>query len=176
MKKLSAIWFLLKNKQGHFLVELQFAAAIIALCAAVFYNDFALAVQSWQKSAVQMQLQSAAGYMFSELEKDLAYESEYIVVDKDYKGRTALKCRTVYRGKLYLYTYEKNGLYKTTQTTATQGKNPLYIPDCRVRSWQAEKLTDKTILLKITLEKNGQQKTFLRNIYCINGRITDETA
>lgn len=157
-------------------MELQLAAAVMALCAAVFYSDFALAVQSWQKTMVQTQLQSAARYMLSELEKDLAYEGEYIVLDKDYRNKLVIKCRSVYRGKLYFYTHENNGLYKTTQTAGTKGKNPLYLPDCQVSSWQAEKMSDKILLLKITLKKNGQEKTFIRNIYCINGRITDEAA
>lgn len=175
-EKFAAIWYKLKNEQGFLLAELQLSMAAAALLMVMFCSSSVSILQNCQKMLLDMQLQDAGRYMLSMLEKDLAYDSVQITVSKDFRGAAKVGCRTVFGGKSYLYTWENNGLYKQIQTAGTKGKNPLYIPDCKVMDWQVKKLDDKTLLVEFILQKQVRQQKFRRVFYCLNGRIVQDGA
>lgn len=175
-EKFAAILYKLKNEQGFLLAELQLSMTATALLMVMFCSSSVSILQNCQKMFLDMQLQDAGRYMLSMLEKDLAYDSVQITVSKDFRGAAKVGCRTVFGGKSYLYTWENYGLYKQIQTVGTKGKNPLYIPGCKVMDWQVKKLDDKTLLVEFILQKQGRQQKFRRVFYCLNGRIVQDGA
>lgn len=172
-EKFAAIWCDWKNKQGFLVAELQLSLAAAALLMVLIYGSSVTVWQNCRKAVLDIQLQDAGRYMLSVLEKDLTYDSVLITVSKDFRGAAKVGCRTVFGGKSYLYTLENNGLYKQTQTAGTKGKNPLYIPDCKVMDWQVQKVDDRTLKVEFTLQKQTRRQHFKRLFYCLNGKVQD---
>ncbi len=160
-----------KKQQGYLLLELQITIAITVLLSLLCYKDFCLLLQGWQHLRTDMYLRDAGRYMQSILAKDLGYEGKLLTLTTDAKGDCKIICATNYAGKTFTYTLERNGLYKQTKTITTTGKNPLFIPDCQVVEWQAEKLDVKRFYLQFTLAKNGRQRIFTQYIHCLNGTV-----
>ena len=119
---------------GFLLAELQISVAILALVVALLYGDFQQIMQGWHRMFLDMQLQDAGRYMCSVLEKDLCYEGRLLTIGEDARGRAKLFCQTGHAGKIYTYTWENTAFYKSTKTTSTTGKNPLFVPDCFSRT------------------------------------------
>ena len=94
-----------RKEAGFLLAELQISVAILALVVALLYGDFYRLLQGWQRMFLDMQISDAARYMGSVLEKDLCYESSYIILSEDYRGRPKLVCQTGHAGKTYTYTW-----------------------------------------------------------------------
>lgn len=163
-----------KGEAGFLLAELQISVAIMALLVAVLYSDFCQLLQGWQKIFLDLQLQDTGRYMYSILEKDLCYEGQMITITEDSLGKTKLICQTGHAGKSYTYTLSGRSLYKSTKTTKTTGKNPLFIPDCHVVDWQAERIGEKLLALQITLEKQGRRQEFRKLFHCFNGSVNYE--
>lgn len=174
--KFAAIWYGWKNEQGFLTAELQLSLAAAALLMVLLCSSSVAVLQNCRKVVLDIQLQDAARYMLTVLEKDIACDSVLVTVSKDYKGADKIGCRTVFGSKSYLYTLESGGLYKQTQTAGTKGKNPLYVPDCTVAQWKVHRLDDKTLQIDFTLQKNKRQKHFQRIFYCLNGRVAEDGA
>lgn len=175
MKLSSVTAYIWKNKHGYFMLELQAVAAMTAIITAVFYSDFIDAVQNIHKAVNYTQLYSVERYMLSDMEKDLGYESTRIILSRDYRGNTVIKAQSVYAGKQLMYTFENRGLYKTTQTLGTKGKNPLYIPGYNISEWQAERISERSLLLRFTLSKDTDTIICDKHIYCLNGIVEYES-
>lgn len=163
-----------RKQAGFLLAELQISVAIMAVLVAVLYSDFCQLLQGWQKMFLDIQLQDTGRYMFSILEKDLCYEGQLITLDKDSLGNPKITCRTGHAGKSYTYTLNSKSLYKTTKTTKTSGKNPLFVPGCNVMDLQAERLGEKLLGLEITLEKDGRRQKLSQIMHCFNGSVVYE--
>lgn len=164
----------LRTEKGFLLGELQITVAVMALVTALLYGDFYQLVQGWHKMFIDVQLRDASRYMYSILEKDLCYEGKLLTLSDDYRGNAKLLCQTGHAGKTYTYTWEGKSLYKTTKTTNTSGKNPLFVPDCSVVEWQVQKLNDKFLLIKFALEKQGRRQNFEQVMHCFNGSVVYE--
>jgi len=162
------------RRAGFLLVELQISVAIMAIVVAVLYADFCQVLQGWQKIFLDIQIQDTDRYMFSVLEKDLCYEGQQIVITEDSLGKTKIVCQTGHAGKSYTYSLTGRSLYKTTKTTKTSGKNPLFVPDCQVVDFQAERLGENLLSLNITLEKQGRRQNFKKLLHCFNGSVIYE--
>lgn len=162
------------REAGFILGELQITVAIMALTTALLYGDFYQMVQGWQKMFLDMQMRDAGRYMCSILEKDLCYEGRLITIGEDYRGNAKLLCQTGHAGKTYTYTWEGTSLYKTTKTTSSSGKNPLFVPDCSLVEWQVQKLDDSFLLLSFALEKQGRRQSFQQIFHCLNGSVDYE--
>lgn len=168
----TSCWY---GKEAGFLIgELQLTVAVIALVTALLYGDFYQIVQGWHKMFIDMQLRDAGRYMCSILEKDLCYEGRLITLSEDYRGNPKLVCQTGHAGKVYTYTWENKGLYKTTKTTNTSGKNPLFIPDCQVVEWQVARAGEHLVRLKFVLQKQGRRQSVEQMLYCFNGSVVYE--
>ena len=163
-----------RKEAGFLLAELQISVAILALVVALLYGDFYRLMQGWQKMFLDMQINDAARYMESILEKDLCYEGKHITLSEDSKGRAKLICQTGHAGKTYTYTWESKSFYKSTKTTSTSGKNPLFVPDVSVVDWQASKIGERFLKLNFVLEKQGRRRSFERVYHCFNGVIAYE--
>ena len=163
-----------RKQAGFLLAELQVSVAIMAILVAVLYADFCQLLQGWQKMFLDIQLQDTGRYMFSILEKDLCYEGQLITLGKDSLGNTKITCQTGHAGKSYTYTLSSRSLYKTTKTTKTSGKNPLFVPGCNVIELQADRLGEKLVGLQMVLEKDGRQKNFKQIMHCFNGSVVYE--
>lgn len=175
LEKLSSTYSGRNNREsGFLLVELQISVAIVAIVVAMLYADFCQVLQGWQKMFLDIQIQDTDRYMFSILEKDLCYEGQQIVITEDSLGKTKIICQTGHAGKSYTYSLTGRSLYKTTKTTKTSGKNPLFVPDCQIVDWQARRLDENLLVLKITLEKQGRRRDFQRLLHCFNGRVIYE--
>ncbi len=173
-EKFAVIWSGWKNEYGFLTAELQLSLAAAALLMVLLCSSSVTVLRNCQKIVLDIQLQDAARYMLTALEKDMVCDSLLISIGKDYKGVDKVGCRTVFGGKSYLYTLENGGLYKQTQTAGTKGKNPLYVPDCMVTEWHVRKIDDKALQIEFTLQKNMRQKTFQRIFYCLNGQVTQD--
>lgn len=159
---------------GFLLAELQISVAILAFVVALLYGDFQQIMQGWHRMFLDMQLQDAGRYMCSVLEKDLCYEGRLLTIGEDARGRAKLFCQTGHAGKIYTYTWENTAFYKSTKTTSTTGKNPLFVPDCFVKDMQFEKMGERFLKVKFVLEKQGRKKSFERIYHCFNGRVAYE--
>ncbi len=174
-EKLSLIYYGCSKKEAGFLLtELQVSVALMAILVALVYADFCQLLQGWQKMFLDMQLQDTGRYMLSVLEKDLCYEGQLIALTEDSLGNTKIICQTGHAGKSYTYSLSGKSLYKSTTTTKTTGKNPLFVPDCQVANWQAHRLGEKLLLLEITLEKQGRSQEFKQLLHCFNGSVVYE--
>lgn len=160
--------------RGFLLAELQISAAVLAIVVAVLYGDFCQILQGWQNMFLDMQLRDAGRYMCSILEKDLCYEGRLITLTSDLRGNDKLICQTGHAGKTYTYTLENRSFYKTTKTTKTSGKNPLFVPDCQVVAWQVQKLDNDFLRLNFVLEKQKRQYKVEQLLHCFNGRVVYE--
>ena len=163
-----------RKEAGFLLAELQISVAVLALVVALLYGDFYRMMQGWQRMFSDMQINDAARYMGSVLEKDLCYEGSYIILSEDYKGRSKLICQTGHAGKTYTYTWESKSFYKSTKTTGTSGKNPLFVPDVYVVDWQVAKIDERFLKMNFVLEKQGRRRSFERVYHCFNGVIAYE--
>lgn len=163
-----------KREAGFLLAELYVSMAIVALLVAILYADFCQLLQGWQKMFLDMQLQDTGRYMFSVLEKDLCYEGQLIALTEDSLGNRKIVCQTGHAGKSYTYSLTGKSLYKSTTTTKTTGKNPLFVPDCQVVDWQAQRMGEKRLSLQITLEKQGRRMELQQLLHCFNGRVVYE--
>ena len=163
-----------RKEAGFLLAELQISVAILALVVALLYGDFYRLMQGWQRMFLDMQINDAARYMGSVLEKDLCYEGSYIILSEDYRGRPKLICQTGHAGKTYTYTWESKSFYKSTKTTGTSGKNPLFVPDVYVVDWQVAKIDERFLKMNFVLEKQGRRRNFERVYHCFNGVIDYE--
>lgn len=161
--------------KGFLAVQLQVSVAVLALLTAFLYKDFTAVLGGLHKLHDDLQLYEAARYMQAELEKDLAYDSMVVTIEKDFRGNKMLQCQTIYAGKQYLYTCENNGLYKQTDTLLTKGKNPLFIPDCQVQQWQVRKLADNALEIQLVLVRDGRAERFTQTISILNGVVIDAT-
>lgn len=174
MKRLSVTGCDLRSSKqgGFFLAELQISAAVLALIAAVFYQDVAALLNGWSKMHTDMELSSSGRYMLSVLENDLGYESRLVTISRGKQG-TQLACQTIYGGRKLTFTSESGGLYKQTKTTSTTGKNPLFIPGMQVADWQAVKISDDAVMISFALTSGQRQQKFKRVIHCLNGQVVD---
>ena len=163
-----------RKEAGFLLAELQISVAVLALVVALLYGDFYRLMQGWQRMFLDMQINDAARYMGSVLEKDLCYEGSYIILSEDYRGRSKLVCQTGHAGKTYTYTWESKSFYKSTKTTCTSGKNPLFVPDVYVVEWQVAKIDERFLKMNFVLEKQGRRRNFERVYHCFNGVIANE--
>lgn len=162
------------SQQGFFLAELQISAAILALIAAMFYQDLANLLNGWSKMQSDMELTSSARYMMSVLEKDIGYESRLVTIGSDKQGRAQITCQSIYGGRKYIFTNESSGLYKQTKTTGTTGKNPLFNVNCPVVEWQVQRLAEDTVEISFILQNNKRQRSFTKVIRCLNGQVEDD--
>ena len=64
--------------------------------------------------------------------------------------------------------------YKSTKTTSTSGKNPLFVPDVYVVDWQVAKIDERFLKMNFVLEKQGRRRSFERMYHCFNGVIAYE--
>lgn len=163
-----------RKEKGFLLAELQVGVAVLAVVVALLYGDFYRLMQGWQRMLLDMQLRDAARYMSNILEKDLCYEGRLVTLSEDARGRRKLICQTGHAGKTYTYTWEGKSFYKSTKTTSTSGKNPLFVPDCYVTDWQAIKIGERFLKLNFVLEKQGRRQNFERVYHCFNGVIAYE--
>ena len=163
-----------RKQAGFLLAELQVSVAIMAVLVAVLYTDFCQLLQGWQKMFLDIQLQDTGRYMFSILEKDLCYEGQLITLGKDSLGKPKITCQTGHAGKSYIYTLSSKSLYKTTKTTKTSGKNPLFVPGCQLMDLQATRLGDKLLGLQMVLEKDGRRQKLSQVMHCFNGSVVYE--
>ena len=163
-----------RKQAGFLLAELQISVAIMAVLVAVLYSDFCQLLQGWQKMFLDIQLQDTGRYMFSILEKDLCYEGQLITLGKDGLGNPKITCQTGHAGKTYTYTWESKSFYKSTKTTGTSGKNPLFVPDVYVVDWQVAKIDERFLKMNFVLEKQGRRRNFERVYHCFNGVIAYE--
>lgn len=171
-ERFGAAWYALKNKHGFLLAELQISIAAAALLLAVIAGCAMPLLANFRKAADDIQLQDAGRYMLTVLAKDWGYDSSRIILNKDFRGRRKVSCTTVFAGKQYFFTLENGGLYKLTRTLGTKGKNPLFIPDCRVQEWQVSKVSDRALLVEFSLKKGARQRRFRQFIYCVNGSVS----
>ncbi len=165
------MWYKSCKERGFLLLELQITAALAALLVMLCYQDFCLLLTGWQHLRTDMYLRDAGRYMQSVLAKDLGYEASELTLRSDSKGIRKHISATNYAGKTFTYTLERNGLYKQTKTITTTGKNPLFVPDCKVTDWQVERLGEKIVLVQFTLAKDGRQQFFEQYLHCLNGRV-----
>lgn len=162
------------KEAGFFLVELQMSVAILAITIAALYGNFYQLIQGWQKMFLDMQLRDAGRYMSSILEKDLCYEGRLLTLTVDGRGRPKLICQTGHAGKIYTYTWENTSFYKSTKTTNTTGKNPLFVPDCVVKDVQMTKVGESFLKINFALEKQGRRQNFEQVYHCFNGMVIYE--
>lgn len=174
VEKRFIICFLSNKRKGFLLAELQVSVAILAIVVALLYSNFCQILQGWQRMFLDMQLQDAGRYMLSVLEKDLCYEGRLITLSEDYKGAPKIICQTGNAGKTYTYTWEGRSFYKSTKTTSTSGKNPLFVPDCQVIDWQAQRINDSFLKLSFVLQKQNRCQSFTQLFYCFNGSVVYE--
>lgn len=160
-----------KYRRGFLLAEMQLGLAASALLTMLVGNSLLFMLHTGKKVQTDIQLQESGRYMLGMLEKDIGYESASVALQQD---GSAIKCRTTAGRKNFSFYREGHALYKSTSTGNGTGKNPLYLPDCAVTEWRVEKLHEKMLLVTLTLEKEGRQRTFQRLIYCVNGQVEDE--
>ena len=72
------------------------------------------------------------------------------------------------------YTWESKSFYKSTKTTGTSGKNPLFVPVVYVVDWQVAKIDERFLKMNFVLEKQGRRRIFERVYHCFNGVIAYE--
>ncbi len=114
--------------------------------------------------------------MLSILEKNIGYDAKLIIIGKDFQNNNKLSCQTTSGNQSFVFTYEKNHIYKTINKVDSSGKNPLYVSDCSVVHWKTTKLNDQDIKIELVLQQKGIETKLEKVIHCLNGRIEESAA
>lgn len=168
------MWFKLNNQKGYLLLEMQVCLLVIAVLIGTLVLNFRQVLYSWQNMMLDTQLNAAGRYMQSFLEKEIGHQGQKIVIKSIVPLETEkIVVQGIKHSTYYTYYWKRNkkGLYKKTETNETQGINPLYLPDCPVTAWHAEKVTDDALVVSFTLSKDGRYKKFTQLILCVNGEV-----
>jgi len=159
--------------KGFLLNEVLLGMVIVSIVILLFGRNVVTIFTGWQRMQTDGELLDAGRYMLNKIERHLSLESASITIT----DHTTIDCLTEYQDKTTkLYIHSTNGgLYMQTKTLAGIGVNPLFIRDCNVSNWQAERISDKKILISFTLTKNNRSKDFVRLFYCVNGVVKNAT-
>lgn len=115
-------------------------------------------------------LDDASRYMFSILEKNLAYDARSIKITS--KG--VIKYNTIYGNKNIIIYLDNRKLYQKTITGTGIGVNPLFLENILISNWQVINKFDKYLLIKMTLYYGRHKKEFSKFIPCWNAVISNE--
>lgn len=157
------------KQRGYFLTELQLSLAIAAVAAVLTCTAVARCAHAYSYLLAQLQLQDAARYMLSNLERGVGLEARTIALDGEMIDYTALHANTKVR-----FYWSNNGLYERTRTDNGIGVNPLFIEGVDVKNWRVRKLGARLLQISFTLESNNYSKDYTQLIVCYNGEITGD--
>ena len=146
--------------------------ALICMLCRVF-NQL---LPSWNKLTSKTNLYDVGHYMLVILEKNVTHDAQLITVARDSYGVDKLICQTTRGSLTYIFTCQKQRLYKTIQKASTSGTNPLYVSDCAVKDWRLTPIGGQQLLVEITLTRAEAEATVSRLLYCINGRVEQNAA
>ena len=164
------------KKDGYLLLELLLSLLVTMSLICMLCQFFNQLMPSWNKLTNRTTLYDVGHYMLVMLEKNVTHDAQLVTVSKDNYGVDKLTCQTT-RGRLtYIFTWQKQGLYKTIQKASTSGTNPLYVSDCAVKGWRLTPVGEQQLLIEITLQKAETKATVSRLLYCINGRVQQDAA
>ncbi len=174
MRKLSSMWFKSNSRAGYLLLEIQISLLVITLLVGALSLNFRHIFTSWHNMLVDTQLNTAGRYMQAFLDKEIGYQGQEILIEPvSSTGANRIVVQTSRHSMYYTYYWKKDkkGLYRRTDTTETYGINPLYIPDCLVTAWDAQKVANDALLISFTLTKDGRNRKFTQLILCVNGEV-----
>lgn len=159
--------------KGFLLNEVLLGMVIVSVVTLLFGRNVVTIFTGWQRMQTDGELLDAGRYMLNKIERHLTLESTSVTIT----DRITIDCLTEYPDKTTkLYINSANGgLYMQTKTLSGKGVNPLFIRDCNVTNWRAERISDKKILISFTLTKNNRSKDFVRLFYCVNGVVKNAT-
>lgn len=163
------------NQSGQLLVELLLSIIATVTFIMLVIRSLGQVFPIWTILAEQTSLYDISHYIFTAIEKNAAYDSQQITITKDYSKNPKLICRTIQGDLSYTFTLEAKHLYKTTQKANSTGKNPLYVSECEVNSWQLRKISDHKLLIELNLTRKGQHISVYRVVDCINGSVIDDS-
>jgi len=167
MKKICSISF--RRHKGFLLTEVFLGLAIVSIVILLYGRTLLSIFGGWQKMQTDGELLDAGRYMMTKIERYLALESTSITIT----NQKIIECLTEYgnkKTKIYLSS-NNGGLYMQVDTLEGVGANPLFIRDCNISKWQAERIDDRQILVSFTLSKKNRSKDFVRLFYCVNGVV-----
>lgn len=171
MIKQYSAWQKQNNLQGFILLELVISTIITILFLTMIVKGLSQVLPTWNKIYYKTNLYNAGHYMLSILEKNISYDATIIIIGKDIQNNDRLICQTINGNQSFAFTCENKHIYKTTNKITTSGKNPLYVSDCNINSWQLTKLGDHTLKIELNLQQKDEQLKLTKIINCLNGRI-----
>lgn len=171
MIKSSSAWQRQNSLQGFILLELAISTVITIIFLTMIIRGLSQVLPTWNKIYYQTNLYNAGHYMLSILEKNISYDASIITIGKDLKDNDRLICQTTNGNQSFTFTCENKHIYKTIIKTNTSGKNPLYVSDCYINSWQLTRLDANTLKVELNLQQKGEQIKLIKIINCLNGRI-----
>ncbi len=169
MVRLHAFWHKLKHGNDGFLLEEMLFATIIScmLASAVFAGLSKFNMGSRQMDSY-IQLNEAGRYMMAGIERDIGYWATDIDLSDDRK----ITCKTIFGKYSVIYSFERNCVYRTSITVNGRGKNPHFMPDCSVESWDVYRVSPHSVLVSFVLSKGKSRQRFQKLIYCLNGTVS----
>lgn len=171
MVKLYAVYTgLCRRQRGFLLMEaaMQIVLGTIVTCILLTaINNFC---SSSSKLAAEIQLQDASRHILLQLEKNIGY----IAMNIRLQNESKIICTTLNANKQLTIYPEKHGLYQNTRTGRGSGINPLSIEGINVEDWNIKQVSERELLIKFKLSKNGVTREFSHIQYCYNARITSD--
>lgn len=165
MKKICSIFT--RRHKGFLLSEVLLGMVIVSIAVLLFGRNVMTIFTGWQRMLTDGELLDAGRYMLNKIERHLALEATSIKIT----NQNTLECLTGFGSKttkIYFVAEGVEGLYMETNTLEGVGVNPLFIRDCNVSNWRAERIGPKKILVSFTLTKKDRSKDFVRLVYCVN--------
>lgn len=158
-----------RHHKGFLLTEVLLGVVITSIVVILFGRNIMSIFSGWRKMQIDGELLDAGRYMLTKIERHLGLEATGVRVINN----STIDFSTEYPDKtIKLYIHSVNGgLYMQTISREGTGVNPLYIRDCAVSNWRAERISNKEILVSFTLKKDNRTKDFVRLFYCVNGTV-----
>lgn len=164
-----------QNKEsGQLLLELLLSIIATVTFITLVLRSWGQVFPIWTSLARQTSLYDVSHYIFTAIEKNTAYDSQQITITKDYNNNPKLVCQTVQGNLSYIFTLENKHIYKTTQKSASSGKNPVYVSECEITNWQIRRISEHELLIELTLAKDGFRINTSHLLYCLNGSVVDD--
>lgn len=164
--------FLIRERKGFVLLELQLALALIAVLGVLLASALGTTCKGWLRIGEAGRIQSAGQYMLAQLERDLTYDGAQIkLITSSLTKRTRIDANTIYGNRSVSFVCDGTSLYKKTKTNRGVGSNPVFIPGIKIIDWQVQAVGSRALLVSFVLEGNGLRRRFQRLLYCVNGSV-----
>jgi hypothetical protein len=160
--------------QGMIILEAVLGILVILVIGTISYQCLLSTGKSYRSVMADLAIYRADRYTQNLLTMELCRNTRVAKIRRGAEGQELVLQNNLGHVRKTLYLRNQT-LYKKTQTSDTEGINPLSAAELRVLEWHWEPKSHNTLMLKWRLEEkqSGRIREFVHIYTLFNGRISD---